>query len=78
MKKSKITKRDINEVLELQRKYDELQADCKDLLSVVVNLSNGNGEPTMVQFNDPIGYPSKILDFIRDYSTWSKEPKIKD
>lgn len=72
--KSRLTKCDLNAVVELQRKYDELQADCKDLFSVVVNLSRGKEEPTMVQFNDPDGYPSSVLDFIREYAIWSKEP----
>jgi len=71
--KSRLTKCDLNAVLELQRKYDELQADCKDLLSIVVNLSQGKEEPTMVQFNDPNSDPSVILDFIRTHATWSKE-----
>lgn len=65
-------------MLELQRKYDELQADCKDLLSVVANLMRGEIEPTMVEFNDPDGYPSFVLDFIRKHATWSKEPLNKD
>ncbi len=64
-------------MMELQRKYDELQADCKDLFSVVANLSRGKGEPAMVEFNDPNGYPNMVLDFIRDYSTWSDKPKEK-
>lgn len=70
--KSRLTRCDLNAVLELQRKYDELQADCKDLLSVVVNLSQGKNEPTMVEFNDPDGYPSFVLDLIRRDSTWNK------
>lgn len=70
--KSRLTRCDLNAVLELQRKYDELQADCKDLFSVVVNLSQGKKEPTMVAFNDPDGYPSIVLDFIRQHSTWNK------
>lgn len=76
--KSRLTKCDLNAVLELQRKYDELQADCKDLLSIVVNLSQGRKEPTMVQFNDEYGYPATVLDFIRKHATWSKEPINKD
>lgn len=70
--KSRLTRCDLNAVLELQRKYDELQSDCKDLLSVVANLSQGKNEPTMVEFNDPDGYPSIVLDFIRRDSTWNK------
>lgn len=76
--KSRLTKCDLNDVLELQRKYDELQADCKDLLSVIVNLAEGKEEPTMVQFNNPNGFPSGCLDFIRGHATWSKEPINKD
>lgn len=71
-------KSDMELALELQRKYDELQADCKDLFSVVVNLSRGEKEPAMVEFNDPNGYPSIVLDFIREHATWSKEPLNKD
>ena len=72
--KSRLTKCDLNAVMELQRKYDELQADCKDLLSVVVNLSEGKEEPRMVEFNDSNGYPNMVLDFIREHATWGKEP----
>lgn len=76
--KSRLTKCDLNAVMELQRKYDELQADCKDLLSVVVNLSREKEEPTMIQLNNPDGYPSIVLDFIRHHATWSKEPINKE
>lgn len=76
--KSRLTKCDINAVLELQRKYDELQEDCKTLLNIIVNLSNGEKEPFMIEFNDPHGYPSACLDFIRCNATWSKEPINKD
>lgn len=76
--KSRLTKCDLNAVLDLQRKYDELQADCKDLLSVIVNLMRGKNEPTMVEFNDPNGYPSICLDIIREHATWSKERINKD
>lgn len=76
--KSHLTKCDLNAVMELQRKYDELQADCKDLLSVVVNLSREKEEPTMIQFNNPDGYPSIVLDFIRHHATWSKEAINKE
>lgn len=62
----------------LQHKYDELQADCKDLFSVVVNLAQGKEEPTMLQFNSSDGYPSLILTFIREHATWSKEPINKE
>lgn len=60
----------INTLLKLQQQYDELLADCKDLFSVIVNLQKGRPEPTMVQFNDPNGYPSCALDFIRDNAFW--------
>ena len=71
-------KSDIELMMELQRKYDELQADCKDLLSVVVNLAQGKEEPRMVEFNDSDGCPSMVLDFIRQHATWSKEPINKE
>lgn len=76
--KSRLTKCDLNAVMELRRKYDELQADCKDLLSVVVNLSREKEEPTMLQFNNPDGYPRFVLDLIRRHATWSKEPINKE
>ncbi len=71
--KSKLTRCDLNAVLELQRKYDDLQADCKDLFNIVINLSNGKEEPAMLQFNDPYGYPTNILYYIRKHATWNKE-----
>ena len=71
-------KSDMELMMELQRKYDELQADCKDLFSVVVNLAQGKEEPTMLQFNSSDGYPSSILTFIREHATWSKEPINKE
>ena len=76
--KSRLTKCDLNAVMELQRKYDELQADCKDLLSIVTNLFQGRNEFTIAEFNDPDGYPSSILYFIRHHATWSKEPINKE
>ena len=76
--KSRLTKCDLNAVMELQRKYDELQADCKDLFSVVVNLSEGKEEPRMVEFNDSNGYPSCVLDLMRQHATWSREPINKE
>lgn len=76
--KSRLTKCDLNAVMELQRKYDELQADCKDLLSVVANLMRGKKESTMVELNDPDGYPRFVLDLIRRHATWSKEPINKE
>lgn len=71
-------KSDMELMMELQRRYDELQADCKDLLSVVINLSLGKEEPRMVEFNNSGGYPSCILDFIRQHATWSKDPINKE
>lgn len=71
-------KSDMELMMELQRKYDELQADCKDLFSVVVNLSEGKEEPRMVEFNDSNGYPSCVLDLMRQHATWSKEPINKE
>lgn len=71
--KSRLTKCDLNAVMELQRKYDELQADCKDLLSVVVNLSQEKEEPKIIKFNNPDGYLSFVLELIHRHATWSKE-----
>lgn len=71
-------KSDMELMMELQRKYDELRADCKDLLSIVVNLAQGKEEPIIVQFNSSDGYPSSILTYIREHATWSKEPINKE
>ncbi len=60
-------------MLELQRKYDELQADCGNLLNIVINLSQGKEEPTMLQFNVSDGYPADILYYIRKHATWNKK-----
>ena len=66
-KKSRLTKVDLSAVLELQRKYDELQADCKNLLSVVVALVLDDRKPLCVQFNDRDGYPNYIVQILYDY-----------
>ena len=71
-------KSDMELKMELQRKYDELQADCKDLFSIVVNLSEGKEEPRMVEFNDSNGYPSYILVLIRQHASWIKDPINKE
>ena len=71
--KSRITKVDLDAVLKLQRDYDEIQADCKDLFNVILNLSQGKEEPTMVLFNDPFGYPNDCLNLIRNHATWNKD-----
>ena len=52
--------------------------NCKDLFSVVVNLSEGKEESRMVEFNDSNGYPSCVLDLMRQHATWSKEPINKE
>lgn len=68
-------KSDLETMLELQRKYDELQADCKALLGVITNLSNGREEPLIVEFYDPdeSGCLNACLGMIREYATWNKE-----
>lgn len=66
-KKSRLTKVDLSAVLELQRKYDELQADCKDLLSVVAALLSDDREPLCVQLNDQYGYPNHIAKILLGY-----------
>lgn len=45
----------------LRREYDELLADCKDLLSGVNLIKNGISPEYLVQFNDPFGYPAAAL-----------------
>lgn len=67
VKKSRLTKVDLQAVLELQRKYDELQADCKDMLVIVASLVLGNGEPICVEFNDRNGYPYHSVQMLCDY-----------
>lgn len=66
-----------NDVLETalywQKKYLELQADCKDLYSVVVNLCRERGtekQPVMLQFNEPNGYPHEVLEMLRESGIW--------
>lgn len=76
--KSRLTKVDLDAVLKLQRDYDELQADCKDLFNVIVNLAKGEKEPTMVQFNDIGGYLYWCLKLIREHATWNVEPKTEE
>lgn len=48
-------------LLALRHEYDELLADCKDLLSGVNLLKNGQSPEYLVQFNDPSGYPAAAL-----------------
>lgn len=62
-------------MLELQRKYDELQADSKALLGIIVNLSNGREEPKIVEFYNPdeSDYLSACLEMIREHATWNKK-----
>lgn len=58
----------LREILELQRKYDELQADCKDLLNYVINVVQGSGSCLLVEFNDSEGFPAMILNLLSDTS----------
>lgn len=88
--KVRCTEKQIEQALYWQRKYDELNADCKDLLSAVANLVQTNGrntdEPTFLQFNEDDGYPSHILSLIRNSGLWefrrkwieAKKPKKDD
>ena len=88
--KVRCTEKQIEQALYWQRKYDELNADCKDLMSAVINLIRGDGEntsePIFLQFNEKFGYPSAILDAIRNSALWdfrkkwieAKKPKQDD
>lgn len=68
-------KSDLETMLDLQRKYDELQADCKALLSVIASLSNSREEPKIVEFYNPdeSDYLSACLEMIREHATWNKK-----
>lgn len=70
--KSRLTKVDLDAVLKLQRDYDALEADCKTLLNIIVNLAKGKEEPTMLEFNDHEGYLSFVIDLIHKHATWQK------
>lgn len=66
-KKSRLTKVDLSAVLELQRKYDELQADCKDLLSIVIALVSDGRKPLCIELNDRNGYPYHAVQILYNY-----------
>lgn len=76
--KSRLTKCDLNAVLDLQRRHDELQEDCKTLVNFIINVKNGNPEPFLLSFNDNDGFPRYCYDLIREHAMWSKEPINKD
>ena len=76
--KSRLMKVDLDAVLKLQRDYDELQADCKDLFNVIINLVQGKEEPTMVQFNDVGGHLYWCLKLIREHATWNVKRKTEE
>ena len=50
-------------IVNLTRKYDALNADCKELLSAVYTIHQGH-RPYMVDFNDRYGYVSAVMDLI--------------
>lgn len=62
-----------------QKKYLELQADCKDFLAIIVNLCTENTknelEPVMVQFNEEHGYLYTALSLLRDMGVWDYRKK---
>lgn len=77
--KVRCSEKQIEQALYWQRKYDELNADCKDLFSAVANLVKTNGrnteEPTFLQFNEEDGFPSATLDLIRNSALWDFRKK---
>ena len=52
-------------IVNLTRKYDALDADCKELLSAVYTIHQGH-KPYMVEFNERNGYPSAVMKLILD------------
>ena len=52
-------------IVNLTRKYDALDADCKDLLSAVYTIHQGH-RPYKVEFNDRYGYVSAVMKLILD------------
>ena len=52
-------------IVNLTRKYDALNADCKELLSAVYAIHQGH-RPYMVAFNDRYGYVSAVMKLILD------------
>ena len=52
-------------IVNLTRKYDALDADCKELLSAVYIIQQGH-RPYMVEFNDRNGYVSAVMKLILD------------
>lgn len=69
---------DIHSALYWQKKYLELEADCKDFFSVICNAFLDRGtttEPIMIEFNDEKGYLSSALDIIRDSGFWKNKDK---
>lgn len=77
--KVRCSEKQIEQALYWQRKYDKLNADCKDLLSAVANLVQTNKrnaeEPTFLRFNEENGYPSATLDLIRNSALWDFRKK---
>lgn len=75
----KCTEKQIEQALYWQRKYDELDADCQKLFSIVLNLideNSGNTEkPTFLEFNDPHGIPSFLSDMLRMSALWDFRKK---
>lgn len=52
-------------IVNLNRKYDALDADCKALLRAVYTIHQGH-RPYMVKFNDRNGYVSAVMKLILD------------
>lgn len=56
--------RDLATALDIQREYDELNADCKDLFNVLINWGVEGQEITILEFNDRFGWPKAIYDYL--------------
>lgn len=69
---------DVQAMMRLQRKYDNLKADCKDFFNVILNLSEGRGEMRVAQFNYPDAFLSAALDKIREHATWNVKFKSEE
>lgn len=53
-------------VRDLQRRYDELNADCKDLCNAIINWVEKGVDIKLIEFNDNDGLPSVIYRYLMD------------
>lgn len=76
--KKRVVNIDVQAMMRLQRKYDNLKADCKDFFNVILNLAEGRGEMRVAEFNYPDAFLSNALDKIRKHATWNVKPKTEE